>query len=124
MIALEVISLLNQIHPAVTLRWSNAFDIAVPFEYWLMVNGTKLSGTPDIFNIMMAILPEDSVNSLNSSDHSYSVVELTFYSRYEFILVAKYNLTGVTIQSDPVEVNHVTEQGGMYVCTYVRVNFL
>ncbi len=94
--------------PAVNLTWDNRFDEVSPTEF-------RLSIIADNFANETRTLSSSVTAAIGPSDHSYMWDNLSFFTRYTFIVVAVYNLTGSEAVGSGVSVDHTTEEGGKWV---------
>ena len=96
--------------PAVQLMWSNPFDAILPIMFNLSYNATKLSGDEIQISDSFSLTLDDLGNE---TDYVYELTDLLFYTKYEFEIAAVYNVTGTSVESEPVNMSHITEEGGI-----------
>lgn len=99
--------------PTATLTWNNAFDIVPTSSFQVTYNGVSLLGGAEA-SVSIELLQGEATSSDASTDYAYNVTNLHFFTEYNFTIVAIYNLTGVRVLSDAVQVSNIeTAQGGM-----------
>ena len=94
------------------LFWDNPFDALPPDQVIITYTATKLSGQSLVMNETLTINTTD-LSSGTSSDFSYTLSDLLFYTQYSVSMVAVYNGNQ---NSAPVSAQGTTIEGG--VCTY------